>query len=180
MLAHPPVGHLARQRFSIRELHASEDRACRIFFSHLNVEDIRMRFGCVHFSIRYLLPGQPGSGGGVAFAAVDAADQVLGIANLAYLTPSVAEIAHVVRSDYKRHGRGHTLLAYAINWAEGEALSEVVGYVLADNRPMLSLAHKMGLHMVRRDGLEVEIRACIVSRCDKRTTHQTSYLLSVN
>jgi acetyltransferase len=164
MLAHPPLSHLARQHFGIRELHASEEQACRTFFSHLELPDIRMRFGSLHFSVRYLLPGQPGTSGGVAFAAVDGAGQVLGIVNLAYLTPGAAEMAVIVRSDYKRRGIGYSLLAHAINWAEGQGLSEVVGYVLADNKPMLSLAHRMGLHMVWWDGLDVEIREYIPRR----------------
>jgi acetyltransferase len=161
MLARPPLSHLARQHFGIRELHASEEQACRIFFSHLALADIRMRFGYLHFSIRDLLPGQPGTSAGVAFAAVDAADQVLGIANLAYLTPGAAEMAVIVRSDYKRRGIGYCLLAHAINWAESQGLSEVVGHVFADNEPMLGLARRMGLHIVRWDGLDVEIRECI-------------------
>ncbi|MBV8459220.1 MAG: GNAT family N-acetyltransferase [Acetobacteraceae bacterium] len=161
MLAPPPLSHLVRQHFGIRELHASEGQACRIFFSHLELADIRMRFGSLHFSIRYFLPGQPGTGSGVAFAAMDATDQVLGIVNLAYLTPGAAEMAVIVRSDYKRRGIGHSLLAHAIYWAESQGLSEVVGYVFADNKPMLSLAHRMGLHIVRWDGLDVEIRKCI-------------------
>lgn len=167
MLAHPPLGHRAHQRFKIRELHASEEQACRIFFDHVSLEDIRMRFGFLHFSPRYLLPGQPGTNGGVAFAAVDSAGRVLGILNLAYLTPDAAEMAVIVRSDYKRRGIGHNLVAHAIKWAKGKTLSELVGYVRADNEAMLSLAHRMGLHMVRWQGPEVEIRKCISSRCDE-------------
>jgi GNAT superfamily N-acetyltransferase len=164
MFANPPRGHLACQRFNIRELHSWDEQACRIFFTQLDLADIRMRFGCLHFSVQYLFPGRPGSGGGVAFAAVDTADQVLGIVNLAYLAPDAAEMAVIVRSDYKRRGIGHHLLAYAIHWAEGKTLSELVGYVRADNMPMLSLAHSMGLHMVRWDGPEVEIRERILPK----------------
>ncbi len=164
MVAHSPLSHLAREHFGIRKLHASEEQACRMFFNHLDLADIRMRFGCLHFSIRYLLPGQPGTSGSAAFAAVDAADQVLGIANLAYLTPGVAEMAVIVRSDYKRRGIGYSLLAHAIDWAGNQGLSEVVGHVLADNEPMLSLALRMGLHIARWDGLDVEIRECILPK----------------
>jgi GNAT superfamily N-acetyltransferase len=166
MIAHALITHPAHQRFTIRELHDSDERGCKVFLDQLDQDDIRLRFGSLHSSIHYLLPDLAGVGRSVALAAVDPAGKMLGIVNLAYLCSTSAEIAIIVRSDQRRRGIGRCLILHALHRAKDESLSEVVGHVLADNRPMLSLARSMGFRMAHRDGLIVEVRKFLSSRLE--------------
>jgi acetyltransferase len=55
-----------------------------------------------------------------------------------------AEFAIVVRSDLKGRGIGHALLDKMIRYCRSKRTPELVGQVLPDNRPMLSLAESFG------------------------------------
>lgn len=158
------IGRPPRVHFTISELRTSDAHACNVFSHHLDRQDIRMRFASLHFSIRHILPGLTGANEDAAFAAVDAAEMILGVVNLAYLISDSAEVAVIVRSDYKRRGIGRSLLAHAIQRAEYDGLSRLIGYVLAENRAMLALARAMGFQSIRRDEFFIEIRRSISSR----------------
>lgn len=154
-----PIVRPSRGRFTIRELRASDVQACNVFFDHLDRHDVRMRFASPRtFSFHHFLPGLARTDEGVAFAAVDAAEMILGVVTLVYLNSGSAEVAVIVRSDYKRRGIGSSLLGHIIQRAEDDGLSELVGYVLAENQAMLALARVMGFQSSRWDSFFSEVR----------------------
>ena len=144
--------------FVIRALSASEAEACESFCAGLDWRDIYMRFGTQHFSIAHFLPDRDPPTARMSLAVIDAAEMILGILNLVYISPSSAEIALIVRSDCKRHGMGRSLVAHAIHWATAHHVSLLVGHVNAENRAALSLARAMHFESVKWDSFSVEVR----------------------
>lgn len=155
----PPTGHVA-----IRALRVADAAACVAFGERLDPHDIRMRFASQGSATAYFLPERALADGRVAFAAVDAARAILGVVNLAYTNSVSAEIGVAVRSDRQRRGIGRALLAHAIGWAEADGLSHLVGYVLAENRPMLTLAQSMGFRRTRQVDFFIEVGRPIACR----------------
>jgi GNAT superfamily N-acetyltransferase len=155
----------AHGHFTIRELRAADAQACDVFFRHLDREDIRMRFASLrHFSIHDFLPRLNRVNANVAFAAFDAAEMILGVINLVDLSYDSAEVAVIVRSDYKRRGVGGSLLAHVIQRAECDGRSRLIGYVLAENQAMLALARVMGFQSTRWDSFFIEVSRSISSK----------------
>jgi GNAT superfamily N-acetyltransferase len=149
---HPRVDDPTRCVVSIRELRASDAQACYVFFKHLHPDDVRMRFASPRaYSFSLFLPCIAGRS--LAFAAVNAADMIVGVANLVHLSPSTAETALAVRSDHKRRGIGRSLLGQVLRHAEEDGLSQLSGSVLADNKEMLAFAEAMGWRRIGRNGL---------------------------
>ena len=137
---------------SLKELDLADEEACRVFFGRLDAYDVRMRFASLHFSMALFLPPSCG----IAFAAFDTADEIVGVTNLANLG-AAAEVALVVRSDRQRRGIGRLLLGQAIRWAGDQGFSHLVGYVLHENRRMRALARTMGFRGVDTEGLLIEM-----------------------
>jgi len=158
------AGRPLQSHFTIRELLSSDAQACKVFIHHLDRQDIRMRFASLHLSIDHFLLAPTGANEGVAFAALDAAEMILGVVNLAYLNSDSAEIAVIVRSDYKRRGIGRSLVAHAIQWAEGNGLSQVIGYVPVENKAVLALARVIGFQSSRWDSFLIEVSRSISSK----------------
>jgi acetyltransferase len=158
MHAIPQIDRPPSEPVSIRDLTLSDAEACMAFCERLEPHDIRMRFAAIRSAPEYFLPEHALAGGGLAFTARDPAQAIVGVANLAYTNAVAAEIGLAVRSDRQRRGIGRALLAYAIRWAERDGLSQLDGYVLDENRPMLSLAQAMGFRQMRRSDVFIELR----------------------
>jgi acetyltransferase len=60
-----------------------------------------------------------------------------------------AEFAVVVIPAAKGTGLARHLMERAEDWARGEGITELVGHVLADNRPMLAFMEKLGYALTR-------------------------------
>ncbi|TWS96595.1 bifunctional acetate--CoA ligase family protein/GNAT family N-acetyltransferase [Reyranella sp. CPCC 100927] len=60
-----------------------------------------------------------------------------------------AEFAVAVRSDMKGHGMGSFLMNHIIAYARTRGLKTVMGYVLSENEPMLSLSRRLGFVPLR-------------------------------
>lgn len=160
-MSHQPV----RAQFSIRELQVSDLPACNAFLNHLDPNDIRMRFAAPrNISVYHFLPGLIGGINGLAFAAVNMNGTILGIINLIYMSADSAEVAVIVRPDYKRQGIGGSVLEHVIQRARRDGLSKLVGHVLADNKAMLALARTMGFQRIGRDPLLIEMSRSISSK----------------
>ena len=131
--------------FTIRDLRTSDAQTCEQFFRHLDPQGVRLRFaGHRGYSADLFLPETDRAFASTAFAAVDPTDAVLGILNIATLGPDTAEVAIIIRSDRKRCGIGRSLLTHVIQGAPPTAITQVFGYVLAENKPMLALPQTMG------------------------------------
>lgn len=149
----PSAAH-AGGGFVIRNLHAPDAAACEEFFRSLDRDDIRMRFASPRAYSSDLFLRDPGT---TTVAAVDPMGAVLGIVNIAPLSSDSAEIAIVIRSDVKRRGIGRSLLARVIERMSCDGFEQLLGYVLAENQPMLALARRMGFQSLRWDSLFVVV-----------------------
>jgi acetyltransferase len=121
------------------------DRAayCR-FLGRLAPEDVRLRMGgTIRFDRRLcarLLEFDRSRE--EAFVALDAGGAILGVGRI--VLDAGGEIALIVRSDMKHRGIGEALLDHVTRFARARGLPEIYGFVMHENRPMLSLARKHG------------------------------------
>jgi acetyltransferase len=153
---------------AIRPLTLDDEPAYRSFCARLEPEDIRLRFGrmiarietsCLRRLIEIDHDREE------AFAAVDGSGAILGIGRIAgFDRPEIAlpEIALIVRSDLKRRGLGRLLLERVLRYGIERGFSEITGFVMAENRPMLELARHIGFRINRTAlGTELEVRLCL-------------------
>ena len=70
------------------------------------------------------------------------------------VAPGAGEVAFAIVDEYQGQGIGTALLRHLIAIARRAGLKELTAYVLPDNRPMLSVFEKCGLHVrtQREDG----------------------------
>jgi GNAT superfamily N-acetyltransferase len=130
-------------RYAVCRLEGIEWAEWGQFFSHLAPSDIRDRFGrlvSVEAGLRLLtLPNHYGS---VMFGAF-CPEGLVGVANLAKDAMGRAEIAVLVRSDWKRRGIGETLMRAALCEANREGLP-VYGFVQPSNSAIIALMRRLG------------------------------------
>jgi acetyltransferase len=138
---------------TIRRLVPSDAAAYRRFAFRLAPEDVRLRFGRpMQWSpalADHMLDGD-------VFGAFGRDGEILGVARIVE-----GEIAVTVRSDMKRHGIGRALLQRLVDEAGAHGRTELSGHVLAENRAMLALAHRVGFRHVGSSGSLVELRLCL-------------------
>jgi acetyltransferase len=130
----------------------ADGRACQRFGAALEPDDLRLRFaGPTRWSAALaerLVPRE-----GTAFAAFDGSGEILGLGEVVG-----SEIALAVRSDVKHRGLGRLLLERLVRHALEHGMTEVVGTVLAENRPMLALARLAGFRVSAFEGAVVSLR----------------------
>jgi GNAT superfamily N-acetyltransferase len=113
------------------------------FFSHLAPSDIRHRFGrLVSVEAGLHLLTLPNHYGSVMFGAF-CPEGLVGVANLAKDAMGRAEIAVLVRSDWKRRGIGETLMRAALCQANREGLP-VYAFVEPSNSAIIALLRRLG------------------------------------
>jgi acetyltransferase len=129
---------------TVRPLRPSDRAAYWRFLCRLDPEDVRMRMGrlvradrllcdrLLHFDRRRE----------EAFVALNACGAGLGVGRI--VLDADGEIAVIVRSDMKHRGIGEALLERLVRFARAKGLAEICGYVMHENRAMLSLARKHG------------------------------------
>lgn len=96
--------------------------------------------------LRGLLASFPAAGTAIV-ATVPAADgfDIVGSAMFVLLDdPTRGEFATTVREDFSGAGLARTLMRLLIDAARERGLKELEGIVLAENQPMLGLAHRLG------------------------------------
>ena len=127
----------------IYRLEDIESADWRLFFSHLAPSDIRYRFGrlvSVEAGLRLLtLPNRYGSAIFGAFCP----EGLVGVANLAKDDMGRAEIAILIRSDWKRRGVGAALMRAALCQATQERL-QVYGFIQPSNAAIIGLMRRFG------------------------------------
>jgi GNAT superfamily N-acetyltransferase len=130
-------------RYAVRRLMGIEWAEWWQFFGYLNPSDIRYRFGhlvSVEAALRLLtLPNRYGS---VIFGAF-CPEGLVGVANLAKDDMGRAEIAVLVRSDWKRRGIGEALMRAALCQATRERL-QVYGFIQPSNSAIIGLMRRLG------------------------------------
>jgi GNAT superfamily N-acetyltransferase len=130
-------------RYTVRRLMDIEWTDWWQFFSYLNPSDIRYRFGrvvSVEAALRLLtLPNPYGS---MIFGAF-CPEGLVGVANLAKDEMGRAEIAVLVRSDWKRRGIGEALMRAVLCQATRERL-QVYGLIQPSNSAIIGLMRRLG------------------------------------
>jgi ribosomal protein S18 acetylase RimI-like enzyme len=130
-------------RYAVRPLMGIDGADWERFFSHLNPSDIRDRFGhpvSVEAALRLLtLPNRYGS---VIFGAF-CPEGLVGVANLAKDDTGRAEIAVLVRSDWKRRRVGEALMRAVLCQAARERV-QVYGFVRSSNSAIIGLLRGVG------------------------------------
>ena len=76
-----------------------------------------------------------------------------------------AEFAVAVRSDWHRRGVGQLLMARLIEAAQQSGISELVGLVLRENKPMLNMCRKLGFSIAPEpnDAAVLRVRKSLAS-----------------
>ena len=111
--------------------------------------------------VRKVLASFPERGMGIV-ATVPAADGVDIAGSATYVIgndPAICEFAITVASDFGGVGLASALLAALIGAAKSRGLTEMDGYVLAANHPMLRLARRLGFS-VAPDPEDGNVRIC--------------------
>jgi acetyltransferase len=138
------------RRVVLRPIRPEDEPAHRRFFERLDPDDVYFRF----FSMMREMPHsqlarftQIDYEREMAFIAYvpGAEDETLGVVRaIADPDNREAQFAIVVRSDWKGLGLGRALLDKLIRYCRGRGTGELVGQVLAGNRPMRTLAQDAG------------------------------------
>jgi acetyltransferase len=133
----------------LRSVRPEDKRLLQDLAAHMTREDMRFRFlvpmrGLSHeLAARLSHIDHDRDMALLAFA--EGADEVLGVARFAADPANrIAEIAIAVRSDGKRHGLGHLMMARLIELARQRGIDELVGDVLPENAAMLQLCREFG------------------------------------
>jgi acetyltransferase len=141
----PPPG------LEIRPLRPSNRRAYLAFAARLDPEDVRLRFGqavprLTRGLIDSLLQVDPARTEVLVAVLPEArGPAIVGVARAA-LWPGTArvDLGLIVRSDLKRRGIGTALAQALAERCQARGWREIEAAVLAENRPMLQLAAKLG------------------------------------
>ena len=117
--------------------------------AHMTPEDLRLRFFAAMRGLTHELAAQLShidhDRDAAVLAFAEDAEEVLGVARFsADPDHRIAEFAIAVRSDRKRHGLGHLLMARLIQLARQRDIDALVGEVLPENAAMLKLCREFG------------------------------------
>ncbi|MEJ1977330.1 MAG: GNAT family N-acetyltransferase [Acetobacteraceae bacterium] len=136
---------------TIRPIRPEDAEAHAAMFNRMTPEDVRYRF----FSMmRELSPErlarmtQVDYDREMAFVAIRANGDTVGVSRLVRDTDGEGEFAVVVQPDMKGRGLARRLMQRLIEWGRQQGLTAVVGQVLADNAPMLAFVR--ALHFTLR------------------------------
>jgi acetyltransferase len=151
---------------TFRPIRPDDEHLYEEFFSHMTLEDTRMRFfsplkGLSHRFLARLT--QIDYAREMAFVAIDASGKLVGVARLS-ADPDYtrAEYGVVVRSDLKGKGLGWLLMQHLIAYARSEGLAQLYGHVLVENTTMLQMAQNLGF-VIERDRDEPGLRKVTLS-----------------
>src|SRR6476660_7048921 len=115
---------------ALRPLLPEDEPALQDLFAHMSREDVRLRFFTPRRELA-LVAQHEGMTLGVARCSADPDRRS-------------AEFAVAVRSDWHGRGVGQLLMARLIEVAQQSGISELVGLVLHENKPMLKMCRKLG------------------------------------
>jgi len=139
------------RRVHIRAIRTTDETELLQAFERLSPEARYMRFMRAVREpdlnrLRKALASLPASGAGI-MATVPAADGIDIVGSAICMLgddPACGEFAISVAGDYGGAGLGRTLMQVLIDAARRRGLREIEGFVLAVNKPMLSLAQRLG------------------------------------
>jgi acetyltransferase len=133
----------------LRPIRPEDEALYTEFMAHVAPEDHRLRFFSAKQSLSHRLLArltQIDYARDMAFVAVDTkSGQLLGVARYSADPDRLrAEYAILVRTDFKGHGLGWTLMQHLIDHAKATDVGELYGSVLAENTTMLRMCREFG------------------------------------
>jgi RimJ/RimL family protein N-acetyltransferase len=148
----------------------SETSRYRRFFTakpHLSEQSVAYFTDVDHHDHEALVAVAPGSG------------QLVGVARFIRdpREPDQAEVAVTVIDSWQRRGLGTVLLRELARRAAEEGIRHFTAEILADNRPMLTLAHRLGHAETTRDGTTVSARIELPAAQQTATFSSDGYYL---
>ncbi|MFZ4806408.1 MAG: GNAT family N-acetyltransferase [Hyphomicrobiaceae bacterium] len=137
------VGHV-----TIRPIRPEDEALYQEFFSHVDAEDMRLRFFTPRPDLSHKFLArltQIDYAREMAFVALSKDGDLLGVARFIADADFVrGEYGVLVRSDLKGHGLGWKLMQHLIDYARSTGLHQIIGAVLADNTTMLKMCESLG------------------------------------
>jgi acetyltransferase len=156
------------EAFTIRPIRPEDSEAHHGLFGRLSPEDIRYRFFSM---LRELSPErivrmtQVDYDREMAFIAVRANGDTVGVARLVCDAQGGGEFAVVIQPDAKGKGLARRLMERLEEWGRAKGLASMTGQVLADNQPMLAFMRKLGFTLHRMlDDPEVMEAVLVLAR----------------
>jgi acetyltransferase len=140
------------ESFTIRPIRPEDSEAHNGLFTRLSPEDIRYRFFSM---LRELSPErivrmtQVDYDREMAFIAVRANGDTVGVSRLVCDAQGGGEFAVVIQPDAKSQGLARRLMERLEEWGRAKHLTSMTGQVLADNQPMLAFMRKLGFTLHR-------------------------------
>jgi acetyltransferase len=142
-------------KLKVRPVRPEDEPAFQSAFAKLTPADIRMRFFAHMKALSHDLATRltqidyDREMAFVAFSGPAEAEEMEGeavgvVRLMADPDNQRGEYAVVVRSDFQNRGLGHALMHHVIDYAKTRGISEIYGYVLEDNAPMLKLCRELG------------------------------------
>ncbi len=133
----------------LRLIRPADEPLLQAFAAHMSTEDLRLRFFVAMRGLSHELAARLShidDDREVALLAfAEGAEEVLGVARYSADPDNrTAEFAIAVRTDWKRHGLGHLLMARLIQRARQRGIDKLVGEVLPENAAMLRLCREFG------------------------------------
>jgi len=137
---------------ALRLLRPEDEPALQDLFAHMSREDVRLRFFTPMRELKHALAAR--------LSHLDYSREMALVAQHDGMTLGVArysaapdrrsaECAVAVRSDWHGRGVGQLLMARLIEAAQQAGISELVGLVLHENKPMLNMCRKLGFSIRR-------------------------------
>lgn len=145
------------EKYLVRELSHCDLPEFAEFFDFLDPRDLRSRFAGASAGPYAFLPSGRPEAHGAALGAFSNAGALIGIVNLEPVGDGDAEVAILVRSDWKRQGAGNCLMTKTIDFAREAELTRLIAYVSADNTAINALMRKSGFKIIAVDRYATEI-----------------------
>jgi len=132
-----------------RPIRPDDERLLLQLLQHVSAEDLRLRFfdsikEFTHPFLARLI--QLDYARAMAFIALDeASSEALGVVRVHSDTiGDSGEYAILLRSDFKGHGLGWSLMQMIIEYSRSRGLRQIVGQILQENSVMLSMCRELG------------------------------------
>jgi acetyltransferase len=157
------------ESFTIRPVRPEDSEAHHGLFTRLSPEDIRYRFFSMLRELsaeRIVRMTQVDYDREMAFIAVRANGDTVGVARLVCDAQGGGEFAVVIQPDAKGQGVARRLMERLAEWGRAKHLTSMTGQVLADNQPMLAFMRKLGFTLHRMADDPEVMEAVLVLRQD--------------
>src|SRR5580704_10622657 len=157
---------------ALRPLLPEDEPALQDLFAHMSREDVRLRFFTPMRELKHALAAR--------LSHLDYSREMALVAQHDGMTLGIArysadpdrrsaEVAVAVRSDWHGRGVGQLLMARLIEVAQQSGISELVGLVLHENKPMLKMCRKLGFSIAPEPNDATVLRVRRAPFCTSRS-----------